>query len=61
MRDEVKPLVNAYSAKAEFPIQLIDKFRASALAGPAYEGCGAHPPAVSNLLTRPRSAWRRDR
>nr|WP_042179026.1 acyl-CoA dehydrogenase family protein [Kibdelosporangium sp. MJ126-NF4]CEL13590.1 Glutaryl-CoA dehydrogenase [Kibdelosporangium sp. MJ126-NF4]CTQ99276.1 Glutaryl-CoA dehydrogenase (EC 1.3.99.7) [Kibdelosporangium sp. MJ126-NF4] len=51
MRDEIKPLVNEYWAKGEFPASLIGKFRASGLAGLPYEGYGEHQPAVSHLLT----------
>ncbi|ALG10312.1 acyl-CoA dehydrogenase family protein [Kibdelosporangium phytohabitans] len=51
MRDEIKPLVNEYWAKGEFPRELIGKFRASGLAGLPYEGYGEHQPAVSHLLT----------
>jgi glutaryl-CoA dehydrogenase len=51
LRDEIKPLVNEYWAKGEFPFELIDKFAASGLGGLAYEGYGEHKPAVSNLLS----------
>ncbi|CAL9521929.1 Acyl-CoA dehydrogenase [Streptomyces sp. enrichment culture] len=51
MRDEVKPLVNRYWAKGEFPTELIGLFRESGLAGLPYEGYGEHRPAVSNLLS----------
>ncbi|ONI79614.1 acyl-CoA dehydrogenase [Actinosynnema sp. ALI-1.44] len=51
MRDEIKPLVNEYWAKGEFPKELIAKFRASGLTGLPYEGYGEHQPAVSHLLT----------
>lgn len=51
MRDQVKPLVNEYWAKGEFPTELIGLFRESGLAGLPYEGYGEHRPAVSNLLS----------
>ncbi|MFI0538453.1 acyl-CoA dehydrogenase family protein [Streptomyces sp. WSLK1-3] len=51
MRDQVKPLVNEYWAKGEFPTQLIGLFRDSGLAGLPYEGYGEHRPAVSHLLS----------
>ncbi|MFF3457007.1 acyl-CoA dehydrogenase family protein [Streptomyces sp. NPDC002730] len=50
MRTEVKPLVNEYWAKGEFPHQLVDKFRGLGLAGVPYEGYGSPLPAGSNLL-----------
>ncbi|MFJ8028191.1 acyl-CoA dehydrogenase family protein [Streptomyces sp. NPDC096311] len=50
LRDEVKPLVNEYWSKGEFPKQLIEKFRGSGLAALSYEGYGEHLPAVSHLL-----------
>src|ERR1700758_5382382 len=50
LRDEIKPLVNEYWAKAEFPFEMIDKFATSGLGGLAYEGYGEHKPAVSKLL-----------
>ncbi|HEX3783475.1 MAG TPA: acyl-CoA dehydrogenase family protein [Pseudonocardiaceae bacterium] len=50
MRTEVKPLVNEYWAKGEFPHELIGKFRELGLAGVAYEGYGDPLPAASNLL-----------
>ncbi|MFD9003725.1 acyl-CoA dehydrogenase family protein [Streptomyces sp. NPDC059582] len=50
MRDEVKPLVNEAWGKAELPEALINKFRGSDLNALAYEGYGAHQPAVSHLL-----------
>jgi glutaryl-CoA dehydrogenase len=51
LRVEVKPLVNEYWAKGEFPFELIDKFAASGLGGLAHEGYGEHKPAASNLLS----------
>ena len=51
LRDEIKPLVNEYWAKGEFPFEMIDKFATSGLGGLAYEGYGEHKPAVSNLLS----------
>jgi glutaryl-CoA dehydrogenase len=51
MRTEVKPLVNEYWAKGEFPHQLIGKFRELGLAGVPYEGYGEYLPAGSHLLT----------
>ncbi|GAB1641366.1 acyl-CoA dehydrogenase family protein [Krasilnikovia sp. MM14-A1259] len=51
MRTEIKPLVNEYWARGEFPKELIGMFRASGLAGLPYEGYGEHRPAVSNLLS----------
>ncbi|MFF3562791.1 acyl-CoA dehydrogenase family protein [Streptomyces sp. NPDC002574] len=48
---EIKPLVNEYWAKAEFPTEYIEKFRSSGLAAMPYEGYGAHKPAVSHLLS----------
>jgi glutaryl-CoA dehydrogenase len=50
MRAEVKPMVNEYWAKGEFPRELIGKFRELGLAGVAYEGYGDPIPAASNLL-----------
>ncbi|MBI0293434.1 acyl-CoA dehydrogenase family protein [Streptomyces sp. PRKS01-29] len=50
LREEVKPLVNAYWAKGEFPRELIDVFRRLGLAGLPYEGYGDPLPAASNLL-----------
>jgi glutaryl-CoA dehydrogenase len=50
MTTEVKPLVNEYWAKGEFPRELIGKFRELGLAGVAYEGYGDPIPAASNLL-----------
>ncbi|HEX4224485.1 MAG TPA: acyl-CoA dehydrogenase family protein [Pseudonocardiaceae bacterium] len=50
MATEVKPLVNEYWAKGEFPRELIGKFRELGLAGVAYEGYGDPIPAASNLL-----------
>ncbi|MGW5256828.1 acyl-CoA dehydrogenase family protein [Streptomyces sp. NPDC004012] len=50
LREEVKPLVNEYWGKAEFPVELIDKFRGSGLAALAYEGYGEHRAAASHLL-----------
>ncbi|HJP79607.1 MAG TPA: acyl-CoA dehydrogenase family protein [Pseudonocardiaceae bacterium] len=50
MRAEVKPIVNEYWAKGEFPRELIGKFRELGLAGVAYEGYGDPLPAASNLL-----------
>ena len=51
LRDEIKPLVNEYWAKGEFPFELVDKFATSGLGGLAYEGYGEHKPAASNLLS----------
>ncbi|BFU43350.1 acyl-CoA dehydrogenase family protein [Krasilnikovia sp. MM14-A1004] len=51
MRTEIKPLVNEYWARGEFPKELIGLFRESGLAGLPYEGYGEHRPAVSNLLS----------
>ncbi|WP_410654346.1 acyl-CoA dehydrogenase family protein [Amycolatopsis sp. lyj-112] len=50
MRTEVKPLVNEYWAKGEFPHELIGKFRELGLTGLPYEGYGEHLPATSHLL-----------
>jgi glutaryl-CoA dehydrogenase len=50
MHTEVKPMVNEYWAKGEFPRELIGKFRELGLAGVAYEGYGDPIPAASNLL-----------
>ncbi|SED34349.1 acyl-CoA dehydrogenase family protein [Streptomyces melanosporofaciens] len=50
LRDEVKPLVNEYWAKGEFPRELIDVFRRLGLAGLPYEGYGDPLSATSNLL-----------
>jgi glutaryl-CoA dehydrogenase len=50
MTTEVKPIVNEYWAKGEFPRELIGKFRELGLAGVAYEGYGDPIPAASNLL-----------
>ena len=50
MTTEVKPMVNEYWAKGEFPRELIGKFRELGLAGVAYEGYGDPLPAASNLL-----------
>ncbi|MGI6874210.1 acyl-CoA dehydrogenase family protein [Amycolatopsis sp. 3B14] len=51
MRTEVKPLVNEYWARGEFPRELIGKFRELGLAGAAYEGYGDPLPRGSHLLT----------
>ncbi|MBB5856506.1 acyl-CoA dehydrogenase family protein [Amycolatopsis umgeniensis] len=51
MRTEVKPLVNEYWAKGEFPHELVGKFREQGLAGLPYEGYGEHLPATSHLLS----------
>ncbi|WP_089955317.1 acyl-CoA dehydrogenase family protein [Lentzea xinjiangensis] len=51
MTTEIKPLVNEYWAKGEFPHELIAKFRGAGLTALPYEGYGEHPAAVSNLLT----------
>lgn len=51
MTAEIKPLVNEYWAKGEFPHELIGKFRGAGLTALSYEGYGEHPEAVSNLLT----------
>ncbi|MGW9028376.1 acyl-CoA dehydrogenase family protein [Streptomyces sp. NPDC055722] len=48
---EIEPLANKYWAKAEFPVEYIEKFRGSGLNALAYEGYGEHKPAVSNLLS----------
>ncbi|MEU6344581.1 acyl-CoA dehydrogenase family protein [Streptomyces sp. NPDC046977] len=48
---EIKPLVNEYWAKAEFPVEYIEKFRSSGLAALPYEGYGEHKQAVSHLLS----------
>ncbi|MCU1682548.1 MAG: acyl-CoA dehydrogenase [Amycolatopsis sp.] len=50
MRTEVKPLVNEYWSKGEFPFELIPKFRELNMAGIPYEGYGEYKPAGSNLL-----------
>jgi glutaryl-CoA dehydrogenase len=50
MHTEVKPMVNEYWAKGEFPRELIGKFRELGLAGVAYDGYGDPIPAASNLL-----------
>ncbi|QKV90615.1 acyl-CoA dehydrogenase family protein [Streptomyces sp. NA02950] len=50
VRSEVKPLVNEYWAKGEFPRELVDIFRGLGLAGLPYEGYGDPLPAASNLL-----------
>ncbi|WP_435220397.1 acyl-CoA dehydrogenase family protein [Streptomyces sp. Tue6028] len=50
MRNEIKPLVNEYWGRGEFPMELIDMFRGSGLAALAYEGYGEHQPAISHLL-----------
>ncbi|MFJ3776233.1 acyl-CoA dehydrogenase family protein [Streptomyces sp. NPDC090075] len=50
LRDEVKPLVNGYWDRGEFPMELIGKFRGSGLTALPYEGYGAHRPAASHLL-----------
>lgn len=51
MRTEVKPIVNEYWARGEFPRELIGKFRELGLAGMAYEGYGSPLPRSSHLLT----------
>ncbi|MEV6239622.1 acyl-CoA dehydrogenase family protein [Lentzea sp. NPDC051838] len=51
MTTEIKPMVNEYWAKGEFPHELIGKFRGAGLTALSYEGYGEHPEAVSNLLT----------
>ncbi|MET9630837.1 acyl-CoA dehydrogenase family protein [Lentzea sp. NPDC006480] len=51
MATEIKPMVNEYWAKGEFPHELIGKFRGAGLTALSYEGYGEHPEAVSNLLT----------
>jgi glutaryl-CoA dehydrogenase len=51
MTTEIKPMVNEYWAKGEFPQELIGKFRGAGLTALSYEGYGEHPAAVSNLLT----------
>ncbi|MER5820890.1 acyl-CoA dehydrogenase family protein [Streptomyces mirabilis] len=50
LRDEVKPMVNRYWDKGEFPMELIEKFRGSGLTALSYEGYGEHLPAASHLL-----------
>jgi glutaryl-CoA dehydrogenase len=50
LRTEIKPLVNEYWAKGEFPFEMIDKFASSGLGGLNFEGYGEHKPAVSSLL-----------
>ncbi|MGX5187677.1 acyl-CoA dehydrogenase family protein, partial [Streptomyces avermitilis] len=47
---EIKPLVNEYWSKGEFPFEVIEKFRGSGLNALAYEGYGEHKPAISHLL-----------
>ncbi|MEU6574887.1 acyl-CoA dehydrogenase family protein [Streptomyces sp. NPDC046805] len=51
LRKEIKPLVNEYWYKGTFPVEFVEKFRGSGLNALAYEGYGAHKPAVSNLLS----------
>ncbi|MFC3895074.1 acyl-CoA dehydrogenase family protein [Lentzea rhizosphaerae] len=51
MTTEIKPMVNEYWARGEFPHELIGKFRGAGLTALSYEGYGEHPDAVSNLLT----------
>src|SRR5262245_48564920 len=51
MRDEIKPLVNDYWAKGEFPREILGKFRELGLGGLPYEGYGEHQPRTSTLLT----------
>ena len=51
LREEIKPLVNEYWGRGEFPYELIEKFRGSGLAALAYEGYGEHQPAASHLLS----------
>ncbi|MFI6360183.1 acyl-CoA dehydrogenase family protein [Streptomyces sp. NPDC050743] len=51
LRKEIKPLVNEYWYKGTFPPEFVEKFRGSGLNALAYEGYGAHKPAVSNLLS----------
>ncbi|MFD5063700.1 acyl-CoA dehydrogenase family protein [Streptomyces sp. NPDC058394] len=50
LREEIKPMVNKYWGKGEFPNEMIEKFRGSGLAALAYEGYGEHRPAASHLL-----------
>ncbi|MER7682565.1 acyl-CoA dehydrogenase family protein [Streptomyces sp. NPDC096934] len=50
LRKDIKPLVNEYWGRGEFPFEMIEKFRASGLAALAYEGYGEHKPATSHLL-----------
>ncbi|MGW0794581.1 acyl-CoA dehydrogenase family protein [Streptomyces sp. NPDC002692] len=50
LRKDIKPLVNEYWGRGEFPFEMIEKFRASGLAALAYEGYGEHKPAASHLL-----------
>lgn len=50
LREEIKPMVNKYWGKGEFPNEMIEKFRGSELAALAYEGYGEHRPAASHLL-----------
>lgn len=47
---EIKPLVNEYWGKGEFPFEYIEKFRGSGLSALAYEGYGEYKPAASHLL-----------
>ncbi|MET8809125.1 acyl-CoA dehydrogenase family protein [Streptomyces sp. NPDC004546] len=51
LRKDIKPLVNEYWYKGTFPFEFVEKFRGSGLNALAYEGYGAHKPAVSNLLS----------
>ncbi|MBY8876092.1 acyl-CoA dehydrogenase family protein [Actinacidiphila acidipaludis] len=51
LREKVKPLVNEYWAKGEFPHELIGLFRDSGLTALSWEGYGEHRPAVSHLLS----------
>ncbi|MFI9386564.1 acyl-CoA dehydrogenase family protein [Kutzneria sp. NPDC052558] len=51
LREEVKPLVNEYWAKGEFPPVLIEKFRRSGLLALSYEGYGEPKTATSKLLS----------
>ncbi|MGW4672160.1 acyl-CoA dehydrogenase family protein [Streptomyces sp. NPDC004324] len=50
LHKDIKPLVNEYWGRGEFPFEMIEKFRASGLAALAYEGYGEHKPATSHLL-----------
>lgn len=51
LHDKIKPLVNEYWIRDEFPREIIGLFADSGLAGMPYEGYGAHRGAVSQLLT----------
>ena len=51
LREEVKPLVNEYWARGEFPDELIGMFRRSGLTALSWEGYGDHRPAAGHLLS----------